>query len=158
MENDLTWNAIWTDHTKTSFTFKNNSNEVNTFSRGTWLRLPGRDDKVMIDNIIQPYYSESEKNYLLTTYKYNKQNIDNIEKGPIGITYLPWRYDENRFAKVLYNIRGNQRFIICYPTGINNCGIHINWDIVKITTPPDNINEDMVNEILKNPFTRDILY
>jgi len=80
MENDFIWNSIWTDNTKTSFTVKNNSNEVNTFSRGTWLILPGRDDKVMIDNIIQPYYSESEKNYLLTTYKYNKQNIDNIRQ------------------------------------------------------------------------------
>ena len=158
METQSLWDAIWTDNTKTSFTVTTNSNEVNIFSRGTWLILPGRDDKVMIDNIIQTYYNKNEKDNLLKKYINNKQYIANIEKGPIGITYLPWRYDERRFASVLYSIRGNQRFIICYPTGINNCGTHINWDLVKITTPPDNINEDMVKEILKNPFTRDNLY
>lgn len=157
MDNDSMWNAIWTDNTKTTFTVTTSSKETITITRGTWLRLPGRDDNVMIDNIIQPYYNQIEKENLLKNYKY-KNNIDNIDKGPIGITYLPWRYDEKRFASVLYSIRGNQRFIICYPTGINNTGNHINWDLVKITTPPDNINETMVNEILENPFTRDNLY
>ena len=65
MDNDSMWNAIWTDNTKTTFTVTTSSKETITITRGTWLRLPGRDDNVMIDNIIQPYYNQIEKEKLL---------------------------------------------------------------------------------------------
>ena len=51
-------------------------------------------------------------------------------EGPIGMEYLPWRSD--RWATPMFGIRGNPRFIICPPIGIQHYGQHIDWNTVKL--------------------------
>jgi len=57
--------------------------------------------------------------------------------GPIGMTYLPWRKDENKWATTAFSMRGNPRHIICYPTGFPHFGQHIEWDTVEIIENPE---------------------
>jgi len=130
------WSAHWIDETKKSFDVKMKDQTFKTFQKGTWIKLPGRNDKVIIDSIISPYNND------------DKTKIPTINVGPHGITYLPWRDDEKRFASMSFTIRGNQRFIICYPTGLNHYGQHINWELVEITSPPDNIEQSLVDDVL----------
>jgi hypothetical protein len=58
------------------------------------------------------------------------------EEGPTGFTFLPWRDDptrENgRWATPQYSLRGNIRFIICYPCGVHYYGQHIMWNTLEI--------------------------
>ena len=56
--------------------------------------------------------------------------IGNDPEGPIGMEYLPWRGD--RWATPMFGLRGNPRFIICYPIGNPHYGQHIDWNTVKI--------------------------
>jgi hypothetical protein len=135
------WSAHWTDETKETFDVKMKDGTFKPFQKGTWVKLPGRNDKVMIDSIISPYNNhDTSRTPSVTT------NV-----GPLGITYLPWREDEKRFASMSYTIRGNQRFIICYPVGITHYGQHVDWDLVEITSPPDDIDQylDLVKEVLE---------
>ena len=130
------WSAHWTDETKQMFDVKMKDGSFKTFQKGTWIKLPGRNDKAIIDSIVAPYNN-------------NNNNNNNVDLGPRGITYLPWRYDEERFATMSYRMNGNQRFIICYPVGIRHYGEHIEWDLVEITSPPDNINKTLIDEVLE---------
>lgn len=129
------WSAHWLDESKKSFDVKTTDGTLKSFQKGTWAILPGRDDKVIIDSIVAPFQN-------------NNNNENNI--GPRGITYLPWRYDEKRFATMSYTIRGNSRFIICYPVGIIHFGQHIDWNRIEITSPPDNIDNELVKELLES--------
>lgn len=129
------WSAHWLDESKKSFDVKTTDGTLKSFQKGTWVILPGRDDKVIIDSIVAPFQN-------------NNNNENNI--GPRGITYLPWRYDEKRFATMSYTIRGNSRFIICYPVGIIHFGQHIDWNRIEITSPPDNIDNELVKELLES--------
>src|SRR6056300_962467 len=129
------WSAHWLDESKKSFDVKITDGTLKSFQKGTWVILPGRDDKVIIDSIVAPFQN-------------NNNNENNI--GPRGITYLPWRYDEKRFATMSYTIRGNSRFIICYPVGIIHFGQHIDWNRIEITSPPDNIDNELVNKVLES--------
>lgn len=129
------WSAHWLDESKKSFDVKTTDGTLKSFQKGTWVILPGRDDKVIIDSIVAPFQN-------------NNNNENNI--GPRGITYLPWRYDEKRFATMSYTIRGNSRFIICYPVGIIHFGQHIDWNRIEITSPPDNIDNELVNKVLES--------
>ena len=56
---------------------------------------------------------------------------------PIGMTYLPWRKDEKRWATASYGMRGDSRHIICYPTGTPHYGEHIDWETVNIIPNPE---------------------
>ena len=129
------WSAHWLDESKKSFDVKTTDGTLKSFQKGTWVILPGRDDKVIIDSIVAPFQN-------------NNNNENNI--GPRGITYLPWRYDEKRFATMSYTIRGNSRFIICYPVSIIHFGQHIDWNRIEITSPPDNIDNELVNKVLES--------
>jgi hypothetical protein len=135
------WSAHWTDETKEMFDVKMKDGTFKTFQKGTWVKLPGRNDKVIIDSIIVPYNNEDK----------SRTPAISINVGPLGITYLPWRDDEKRFASMSYTMRGNQRFIICYPVGISHYGQHVDWDLVEITSPPDDIDQylDLVKEVLE---------
>ena len=52
-------------------------------------------------------------------------------KGPIGMTYLPWRKEEQQWATPKWNLKGNIRHIIAYPCGIERYGEHIDWNTVR---------------------------
>jgi len=60
---------------------------------------------------------------------------DKEEAGPIGMVYLPWRDDPDRengrWASRQFSLRGDPRFIICYPCGVHHYGQHIEWETIK---------------------------
>jgi len=107
--------------------YKSNGSTLKV-KKGDWVKIPGRDDAVIIDSI-------------------NGVDRDNLT-GPIGITYLPWRYNEQQFADISSNMKGNKRFIICYPCGRPHYGGHIDWDKFELCEAPDNINLDLVKNVL----------
>jgi hypothetical protein len=57
-----------------------------------------------------------------------------VDSGPIGFEYLPWRGD--RWGTPTWGLRGNPRFIICLPIGLPHYGQHIEWNTVQIVTNP----------------------
>lgn len=67
----------------------------------------------------------------------SKDFKSNPNTGPIGMTYLPWRKDEKRWATASYGMRGDSRHVICYPTGTPHYGEHIEWDTVEIIPNPE---------------------
>jgi hypothetical protein len=80
------------------------SGEVICLSRGDCISYDGRESGVKIANFVGG------------------------DDGPICMEYVPWRGDH--WASPKFSLRGNQRCIICYPTGYSNYGQHINWDSV----------------------------
>ena len=63
----------------------------------------------------------------------------NPDIGPIGMTYLPWRKEEQRWAEPAYGgMRGDPRHIICSPVGRNSYGEHIHWSTVKLIPNVEN--------------------
>ena len=56
--------------------------------------------------------------------------------GPMGMTYLPWRAAEQRWATPRFTMKGNDFFIICYPVGLPHYGTHIDWRTVHISVLP----------------------
>ena len=56
-------------------------------------------------------------------------------KDPIGFTYLPWR--GNRWATPVFGMRGDVRHMICYPSGLDHYGQHMNWESVEVAANPD---------------------
>lgn len=127
---DTEWCPIFdnNEYERAFILYKSNGSTLKV-KKGDWVKIPGRNDKCIIDSI--------------------NNNIKNLP-GPLGITYLPWRYNERRFASVSWNMKGNQRFIICYPYGRRHYGHHIDWDKFELCEAPDNINLDLVKEILNN--------
>ena len=113
------WDTVWVNGKDSFLLYKTDGSTLH-IKIGDWLKLPGRDDVVIVDSIISPNAEES---------------------GPRGFTYLPWRYNEKRFATESWNIKGNTRLIICYPCGRNHYGGHIDWDKLEMGEPPDNLNE-----------------
>ena len=61
----------------------------------------------------------------------------NPDIGPIGMTYLPWRKEEQRWATPSFTMRGDPRHIICSPVGRNSYGEHIHWSTVKLIPNPE---------------------
>jgi len=59
------------------------------------------------------------------------------EVGPVGITYLPWRHEENRWATEQWTLRGDTRHIICYPCGAGHYGFTCNWDTFRMVDEID---------------------
>lgn len=60
--------------------------------------------------------------------------------GPIGVIYLPWRKDEQKWASTAFSMRGDPRHIICDPVGLRHYGEHIDWDTVKVILNPEIIS------------------
>ena len=65
------------------------------------------------------------------------------------MSYLPWKETEKNFEKVNFNMKGNRRFIICYPAGITKYGQHIDWDKVYVCEPPKDVTEEQIQNILE---------
>jgi hypothetical protein len=70
------------------------------------------------------------------------------EKGPVGITYLPYIDREDRWAAYKYTLRGDSRFLICRPHGIEHFGQHIAWETLeKVEEPTSEIFKAKVVEV-----------
>ena len=125
--------SVWTNDKKNEFQYYKENGTSITICLGTWLLLPNRPDKVIVDKIYSLY----------------KNKIDSLESnGPCGISYLPWRENENRFASPSFSMRGNSRFIVCYPVGRNTYGSHIDWDKVEVCTKPENVTDTQISDVL----------
>jgi hypothetical protein len=75
--------------------------------------------------------------------------------GPMGFSYLPYR-EEGRWARGAFSLRGDARFVICYPTGTPHYGLHIPLHTIQkdevplYTGPPGEItvtSEDALVEL-----------
>lgn len=53
----------------------------------------------------------------------------------MGFTYLPWR--GTRWASPIFTLRGDSRFMICYPGGLTHYGQHMDWESVKVVSNPE---------------------
>ena len=53
--------------------------------------------------------------------------------GPCGVTYLPWREEEKRWATRSYSLwKGNMRHLVAPPAGLTTYGEHVDWDTVEL--------------------------
>ena len=57
--------------------------------------------------------------------------LEEDQRGPSGLCYLPWRDKERRWAQTSFSINGNHRHLICHPVGSKLFGQHVYWDSVK---------------------------
>lgn len=72
------------------------------------------------------------------------------EGGPKGLTYLPFRDSENRWASPIFSLRGDPRFLICPPGGSMHYGLHINWEtFTKVQMPNTSVFHDKVAAVLQ---------
>jgi hypothetical protein len=111
---------------------------MNCYSLSTWVEFPScigvtlpdkTELKIKIGDVI--WYKGREDTGVLIT------DILGNEDGPRGFTYLPWRDTEKRWATLQMSVRGNPRFVVCYPTGDKHCGMHIDWSSVRVVQHPD---------------------
>ena len=65
--------------------------------------------------------------------------------GPIGVIYLPWRKDQQRWASPAFSMKGDPRHIICYPVGLPHYGEHIDWDTVEIIPNPELLVKNVID-------------
>jgi len=133
--NNEPWCAIWNNEDKTEFKVIKTKTQNLNLKKGSWVKIQsiGHEPQTYTKCIID-YVFHSKKN--------------NQDKGPIGITYLPWIEDENKFADVSWSIKGNKRFIVCYPEGMRNYGRHIDWDMVELCEKPNNISDEQIQNVL----------
>lgn len=68
-------------------------------------------------------------------------------RGPIGITYLPWRPNEKRWGSHLWSMKGNLRHLICFPVGFSHFGEQINWETVEILGECPKSTEELETQI-----------
>lgn len=55
------------------------------------------------------------------------------ELGPRGFTYLPWRGD--RWGTPVVTLRGDVRFVICFPAGAPHYGQHMTQGSLQLLQP-----------------------
>lgn len=102
------WDTMSEDTTQVILTKENN--ETVTLRVGDFITYEGRPDGVRIEGFTG----------------------QRTEEGPIGMTYLPWKKEESRWATVAWSLRGNVRHIIAHPCGMMKYGEHIVWDTVEL--------------------------
>jgi len=107
--------SIWKNpSTKTFYLYRNDTDEDPlVLSAGTCITWEGRKDYVKITQVLG---TESEE-------------------GPRGFTYLPYR-EEGRWASLAFTLRGDPRFIICYPSGTPHYGLHIPLHTIIVDDAP----------------------
>ncbi len=93
----------WKDFSTLSFSlYRNHEDTPLVLSPGDCITWEGRTDYV---KIVEVFGYETEV-------------------GPCGFTYLPYR-KEGRWASLAWSLRGDARFVICYPAGTPHYGLHI---------------------------------
>ena len=132
MDNNA-WHSIWKNEDKIDFEVIRTKEQNISLKKGSWIKIPSIGDESNNKCIVD---------YVFHSKKHNK------DKGPIGITYLPWLEDENSFADVSWSIKGNKRFIVCYPEGMRNYGRHIDWDKIELCEPPINVSDEQIQTVL----------
>ena len=132
MNNNL-WNSIWINKETNKFEVIRTKDKNISLKQGSWVKIPGIGD-------------ESNNKCIIDYVFHSKKN--NKDKGPIGITYLPWIEDENKFADVTWSIKGNKRYIVCYPEGMRNYGRHIDWDMLEVCESPNSISDEQIQKAL----------
>ena len=96
------------DHTKVIL--RKDSDETLVLSVGDFITYEGRPDGVRIEG-------------------FTFTNKEHEREGPIGMTYIPWRPKEKRWASISWSLmRGNNRHIIAFPCGRSHFGEHIDWN------------------------------
>lgn len=133
---NVPWECVWTNKEKDEFQLFKRDGTSLTIKKGTWISLPGRPDgdKVVIVNKI---------------YSLDKRRPEAANAcGPCGISYLPWRPNKNEFATPAFSMKGDERFIVCYPSGRNTYGAHIVWDNVTVCEMPDNVDPKKVDDLI----------
>ena len=101
MEQSLLTRCVWKD-TETFYLYKNEDTSPLELSVNDFIYWEGREEGAKIVKVL---------------------GMAN-EVGPRGFTYLPWR-KEGRWATPMITLRGDARFIICYPSGVHHYGQHI---------------------------------
>ena len=86
------------------------NNEIVILSIGDFITYRGRPDGVRIEEFTG--------------------RLD--QEGPMGMTYLPWRKEESKWASYLWSMRGNVRHIIAFPCGMQHYGEQIEWNTVSL--------------------------
>lgn len=57
------------------------------------------------------------------------------DEGPRGFTYLPWV--DGKWASPVITLRGDARFVLCYPSGLRHYGLHINLHTIQKDDVPE---------------------
>ena len=136
--------SLWCNEGKNKkmFSITKSNGDIIYITKGSWVIFNDREDKVIIDKIYNKNYKDAEDD--------DEDNEDDNDIGPIGMSYLPWRYDEKRFASLSWSMKGNQRFIVCYPSGRNTYGMHIDWNTIYLCEKPDNIEQQQIDDLIYN--------
>ena len=104
-------NVFWTNtESHDSVTFTKENNETMTLNVGDFITFEGIHGGARIEQF---------------TYK------DSDTRGPIGLIYLPWIYEDQSWATEMWNPKGNPRHLIAEPVGNNHYGEQINWNTIQ---------------------------
>jgi hypothetical protein len=121
-------NITWLDPTDQTMVKVERENGDLILRVGDFVGYAGRPDGIRIES-------------------FNSKQSD--PRGPVGMTYLPWRQVEARWGTPRFTIRGNDHYIICYPVGMPHYGTHIDWTTVHHLPIPIQMvstDETRVNE------------
>ena len=99
---------LWSEPEKTAILTKTNGDTIE-LSIGTLIKYKERSGFVKITG-------------------FTSKSTDT--RGPIGLTYLPWRGD--RWATIVWTFKGNPRHLLAYPVGVPHYGEIIDWDYVEL--------------------------
>ena len=106
---------LWKDpNDKTCAILTKESNETITLKIGDFITYKGRP--------------EDSKGVRIEEFTW--KSTDN--QGPIGLIYLPWRTKENRWATLVWSMKGNPRHLIAFPVGVVHYGQHVEWETVEL--------------------------
>ncbi len=128
--------AIWKNpSTKIFYLYRSDTDEDPlVLSEGSCITWEGRNDYVKIVRILGTA----------------------SEEGPRGFTYLPYR-EEGRWATPLFSLRGDPRFIICYPSGIHTYGLHIQLHTIQVDDVPVFTDTPGIITLSGNPFFKETI-
>ena len=97
--------VLWNGSGTSQVVLTKANNETITLRVGDFITYRGRPDGVRIEGFTG--------------------NIN--DEGPMGMEYLPWRKSTQKWAELLWSLRGNVRHIIAFPCGMQHYGEQIEW-------------------------------
>jgi hypothetical protein len=104
-------NVFWTNaESHDTVTFTKENNEIMTLNVGDFITFEGIHGGARIEQF---------------TYK------DSDTRGPIGLIYLPWIYEDQAWAKEMWNPKGNPRHLVAEPVGSGHYGERVNWNTIQ---------------------------
>jgi hypothetical protein len=104
-------NVFWTNaESHDTVTFTKENNEIMTLNVGDFITFEGIHGGARIEQF---------------TYK------DSDTRGPIGLIYLPWIYEDQAWAKEMWNPKGNPRHLVAEPVGTGHYGERVNWNTIQ---------------------------